>query len=151
MAFYLFQDESNHSFVRAQILEFERINERQFTKFPIPPVNKPNFKGHLEFLQQPMSWATQAKVVTVATFLKYIPVYNFTNSNNYFHWEIIKPMQGRVTSKELFYNLKKPPHHLEFLYWDNTHYNCVATQDGDLCNSDTFLELTRNNSFIDIT
>ena len=68
VAFYLFQDESKHSFVRGQILEFERINERQFTKLLIPPVNKPTFEGHLEFLQQPMSWATQVEVVAVATF-----------------------------------------------------------------------------------
>ena len=43
VAFYLFQDESKHYFVRAQIVEFERVNEKQFTKFLISPVNKPTF------------------------------------------------------------------------------------------------------------
>ena len=85
VAFYLFQDESKHYFVRAQIVEFERVNEKQFTKFLISPVNKPTFEGHLEYLQQPMSWATQVEVIALATFFK-VPVYNFTNNNGYFHW-----------------------------------------------------------------
>ena len=98
-------------------MEFERVNEKQFTKFLISPVNKPTFEGHLEYLQQPMSWATQVEVIAVATLFK-VPVYNFTNNNGYFHWEIIKPIKEPVVVNELFYDVKL--HHFEFEYWDNT-------------------------------
>jgi len=129
-------------------LEFEKINEKHFNKLLIPPVNKSTFESHLEYLQQPKSWATQIEVVAIATFFQ-VPVYNFTNSNGYFHWEIITPIKGAATSKELFYNVK-PPHHFEFLYWDKAHYDCVVPQDGSLCCS-TFPELTRKESFIEVT
>ena len=148
MAFHLFQDEGIHSFVRAQTLEFERINNKQFTKLLIPPVNQSTFEGHLECLQQPTSWATQVEVVAIATFFK-VPVYNFTNNNGYFHWEIIKPIKGTIISKELFYDVK-PPHHFEFLYWHKAHYDCVVAQGRNRC-SDTFPELTGEESSVDIT
>ena len=53
-------------------LESERINEKQFTKLLISPMNKSIFESHLECLQQPMSWATLVKVVATATFSKYL-------------------------------------------------------------------------------
>jgi len=76
-----------------------------------------------------MSWATQVEVVAIASFFQ-VPAYNFTNSNGYFHREIITPIKGTVTSKELFYNVK--PHHFEVLDWDKAHYDCVVPQDGSL-------------------
>ena len=62
-----------------------------------------------------MSWATQVEVIALATFFK-VPVYNFTNNNGYFHWEIIKPIKELVMVNELFYNVKLRPHHFEFVY-----------------------------------
>ena len=54
------------------MLEFERINEKQFTKLLNLPMNKSTCESHLECLQQPMLWTTLVKVAAIATFSKYL-------------------------------------------------------------------------------
>lgn len=154
VSFHIFGDESNHLSVRAKVLKFEQINEYIFAKFLMPPVNKPSFQEHIEFLQRPGSWATQVEVLTVATMFQ-VPVYYCKSSqDDVSYWEVTNPLKCKSPANEeslddVFY-MAKIPHHFELVYWDRSHYDCVVVQTTGVCSSSAPL-LTGTKSYIDIT
>lgn len=135
-------------------LKFEQINEYIFAKFLMPPVNKPSFQEHIEFLQRPGSWATQVEVLTVATMFQ-VPVYYCKSSqDDVYYWEVTNPLKCKSPANEeslddVFY-MAKIPHHFELMYWDRSHYDCVVVQTTGVCSSSATL-LTGTKSYIDIT
>jgi len=81
--YHLFGDDSQHSSVRATLVEFEQWNELLFRRFLISPINKSSFEEHVMLLKSPNSWAAQVEVIAVAS-LNQLPVYycKYTADNN---------------------------------------------------------------------
>ena len=85
-----------------QILEFERINEKQFTKLLIPPVNKLTLRATWSVCSSLChAWAMQVEVLAIATFLK-VPVYNSTKLMLIFTGKSSNPLKKQSRQKSCF-------------------------------------------------
>ena len=157
VAFHTLGDEDKHDDIRTLLVRFENLNKALFESRFIPSANTTSFHDHLKHQLWPGVWGTQVELMATATLLQ-VPVYCcYTNlSGTKYHWEAIKPIATpanlrvpEIVEEDPVANMHTP-HHLELLYWEHTHFDCIVSQlDNSLCTS--FPVLSGTEHFLDLT
>ena len=133
ISFHLLGNESGHFDVRSMLVRFENLNTRIFQNRLVQGINAPTFKQHIKKMLSPSTWGTHIEVMAASTMFQ-IPIYYATKNNkDGYKWQVIHPMEKShslrypfITSEEPYTSMKTPSH-MELLYHENCHYDCIVS------------------------
>ena len=131
----LFNTEEHHYEVRNLLVGFENPNQYVFAKHL--PLRK-SMKDHITKLCFPGSWGTDLEILAATSYYK-IPAYfsSIDNTTKQWIWGCMKPLVAQFSwfsnpvVVESNLSIVPLPSHFELVYWSNTHYDSIISQDGD--------------------
>ena len=142
-SFFLFGREGQHLTVRPILTRVENLNKELFAN-KLTDVNAPSICEHVHKLLRPNRWGTHVGIMAAATYFQ-VPVYFcYQNTRGIYKWDVVKPLcpPGTLRLPDLtgmFTDIPPKPDdlppltHFELVYHSNTHYDCVVSHSGYLC------------------
>ena len=112
---------------------FENVNTNIFQNRLVQGINAPTFEQHIQKMLSPSTWGTHIEVMAASTMFQ-IPIYYATKNNDGgYKWQVIYPLEKShslryppIISEEPYTSMKTPSH-MELLYHENCHYDCIVS------------------------
>ena len=133
ISFHLLGNESGHFDVRSMLVRFENVNTNIFQNRLVQGINAHTFEQHIQKMLSPSTWGTHIEVMAASTMFQ-IPIYYATKNNDGgYKWQVIYPLEKShslryppIISEEPYTSMKTPSH-MELLYHENYHYDCIVS------------------------